>query len=130
MNVRPLRHTHIAYLCATHIWSAYLCATHIWSAYLCVFQTYAEVCARDSTKPVSHQRCLQIRIQFHRHRGRWCFHVRIINGILDRVLMVTRRAYRSISLMRLVPPTVFSNLEMSLKLSLFKKILFNRKQKH
>ena len=60
---------------------------HTWSACLCVFQTYAEARARDSTKPVSHQRCLQIRIQFHRHRGRWCFHVKIINGILDRVFV-------------------------------------------
>ena len=45
----------------------------------------SEMRARDSTKPVSHQRYLQIRIHLHRHHGRWCFHVKIINGILDRV---------------------------------------------
>ena len=41
---------------------------------------------------------LQIKIQLHRHRGRWCFQVKIINGILDRVLIVIRRAYQAISL--------------------------------
>ena len=70
---------------------------HTWSAYLCVFQTFAEVRIRDSTKPVSHLCCLQIRIQLHRHRGRLRFHVKFINGVLDRVLMIIRRAYRSIS---------------------------------
>ena len=40
---------------------------------------------RDSTKPVSHQRCLQIRIQLHRHRDRGRFHLKIINGILARI---------------------------------------------
>ena len=62
-----------------HTWSAYLC-------YLCVLPILCRGArARDSTRPVSHQRCLQIRIQLHRHRDRWRFYVKIINGILDRV---------------------------------------------
>ena len=38
-----------------------------------------------STKPVSRQHWLKIRIQLHRHHGKWRFHVKIINGTFNRV---------------------------------------------